>query len=156
MKKRLILQMNNSTFMIHHKSFLCSVKKLKLITSQKSFKLLNLPRPLTGNISLHQFKIKSKQINKMYKIIFLQRFNLILDEMGKVFSIFFFIVTFLLSGNLLAQQALNRAIKRGLDLEYNFKWKNAEDVFQSIVQKYPNDPRGYHYQASIYLWKYNR
>ena len=53
-----------------------------------------------------------------------------------------------------AQQSIVRAIKRGLELEYDFKWKQAEDIFQKMIDEYPNDPRGYHYQSSIYLWRY--
>ena len=47
----------------------------------------------------------------------------------------------------------NMAIQ-GLDKSYDFKWDEAEQIFEKIVTKFPQDPRGYHYLASIYLWYY--
>jgi len=154
MKKMVILQMNNSTLMSQHNSFLSPIKNFKWTSLQKNFKLFVTFKSITLNFHLLLCKFKSKEINKNHKIIFSKRFNPISYKMNKIFSVFLLIFSFFLYGQLFAQQALNRAIKRGLDLEYNFKWKQAEDVFQSIIEKYPNDPRGYHYQASIYLWRY--
>lgn len=43
---------------------------------------------------------------------------------------------------------------KGLDKSYDFKWNDAEQIFEKMVTKFPQDPRGYHYLASIYLWYY--
>ncbi len=43
---------------------------------------------------------------------------------------------------------------KGLDKSYNFKWNEAEQIFEKIIAKYPQDPRGYHYLSSVYLWYY--
>ncbi len=43
---------------------------------------------------------------------------------------------------------------KGLDKSYNFKWNEAEQIFNHIILKFPQDPRGYHYLSSIYLWYY--
>ena len=45
-------------------------------------------------------------------------------------------------------------VMKGLDKTYNFKWNDAEQIFTSIIDKFPQDPRGYHYKSSIYLWYY--
>jgi tetratricopeptide (TPR) repeat protein len=45
-------------------------------------------------------------------------------------------------------------IQKGLDHCYHFRWNKAEQVFQSLVSKYPEDPEGYHYLSSIYFWYY--
>ena len=53
-----------------------------------------------------------------------------------------------------AQSVISRTVKRGLDYGYNFNWDKAEKTFQGLITRYPKDPRGYHYQASVYLWRY--
>jgi len=53
-----------------------------------------------------------------------------------------------------SQSYLNQTINRGLGYEYNFEWDKAEKTFEGIIAHYPNDPRGYHYQAGVYLWYY--
>ena len=42
----------------------------------------------------------------------------------------------------------------GLDKSYNFKWNDAEQIFEKMITRFPLDPRGYHYLASVYLWYY--
>ena len=53
-----------------------------------------------------------------------------------------------------AQPIINRLVKRGLEYGYDFKWGKSEEVFQNLIERFPNDPRGYHYKSGIYLWKY--
>ncbi len=45
-------------------------------------------------------------------------------------------------------------VVKGLDKSYNFKWDEAEQIFTKIENQFPGDPRGYHFEASIYLWYY--
>lgn len=53
-----------------------------------------------------------------------------------------------------AQTKFLKSVKKGLEFEYNFKWNKAEGEFNNLINKYPSDPRGYHYLSGIYLWKY--
>jgi tetratricopeptide (TPR) repeat protein len=45
-------------------------------------------------------------------------------------------------------------VVKGLDRSYNFKWNEAEQIFTKIENQFPGDPRGYHFEASVYLWYY--
>ncbi len=63
-----------------------------------------------------------------------------------------FIILF--SSLLFGQTEIDRQISRGLDACYSFNWEQAEQIFKSMIEKYPDDPRGYHYESSIYLWYY--
>jgi tetratricopeptide (TPR) repeat protein len=53
-----------------------------------------------------------------------------------------------------AQQASDNQIQVGLDKIYNFNWDDGFKIFNSIIQKNPADPRGYHYKSIIFLWHY--
>jgi predicted negative regulator of RcsB-dependent stress response len=64
------------------------------------------------------------------------------------------VALFFLADNVYAQYSIVKDVKKGLDLGYNFYWDKAERTFKGIILKYPNDPRGYHYEASIYFWDY--
>ncbi len=55
---------------------------------------------------------------------------------------------------LLAQPAISKTVKKGLEYSYNFDWAKSDEIFQNLISKYPDDPRGYHFIASIYLWYY--
>jgi tetratricopeptide (TPR) repeat protein len=65
-----------------------------------------------------------------------------------------FIILWLFAQNVPAQLVITRNVKKGLEFGYDFYWDKAEKTFLNIIQKYPNDPRGYHYEASIYFWDY--
>jgi tetratricopeptide (TPR) repeat protein len=52
------------------------------------------------------------------------------------------------------QKEIERQILRGLDHAYNFQWNKAEEVFNNLISKYPDDPRGYHHLSAVYLWYY--
>jgi len=60
----------------------------------------------------------------------------------------------LFSSLLSGQSEIERQISKGLDACYNFNWDQAEQTFKSLIKKYPDDPRGYHFESSIYLWYY--
>lgn len=66
----------------------------------------------------------------------------------------FFLLFLLLASRVSAQNDIAASIYRGLGYSYNFQMKEAEAEFQNIINKYPDDPRGYHYKSSIYLWAF--
>ncbi len=61
-----------------------------------------------------------------------------------------FVYSFLMFG----QQEIERQIHKGLEACYNFNWEQADRTFKDLIEKYPDDPRGYHFESSIYLWYY--
>jgi TolA-binding protein len=61
---------------------------------------------------------------------------------------------FLGASSLPAQSVINRNVKKGLDYGFDFNWDKAEKTYKALIQRYPNDPRGYHYEASIFFWNY--
>ncbi|MHB8580982.1 MAG: tetratricopeptide repeat protein [Ignavibacteriaceae bacterium] len=65
--------------------------------------------------------------------------------------LFFFVIY---QNSLFPQSLINHLVKRGLEYSYDFNWGKAEDIFKGLIKRYPADPRGYHYEASIYLWYY--
>lgn len=69
------------------------------------------------------------------------------------FTISLFLI---LTINLLAQTQndLDKSILKGLDHSYHFRWDKAEEIFQDIIEKYPERPEGYHFLSSIYAWYY--
>ncbi len=66
---------------------------------------------------------------------------------------FVFIIIFL-PYQVSAQQQIEKLIKKGLEYNYNFNFNEASETFRNIIKKYPEDPRGYHYLSSTYLWYY--
>ncbi len=92
--------------------------------------------------------MNSLMINQISKKNFLQKSNF------KYFSIVLIIVLFFSKNVSIAQSVISKTAKRGLEYGYNFNWDKAEKIFQGLIQRYPKDPRGYHYEASIYLWHY--
>jgi tetratricopeptide (TPR) repeat protein len=65
-----------------------------------------------------------------------------------------FLFTLLVSSFNLAQTDIERGVLKGLDYCYNFKWGKADEEFQKLIDKYPDDIRGYHYKSTISLWYY--
>src|ERR1039457_1864242 len=65
-----------------------------------------------------------------------------------------FLFTLLVSSFNLAQSDIERGVLKGLDYCYNFKWGKADEEFQKLIEKYPDDLRGYHYKSTISLWYY--
>jgi tetratricopeptide (TPR) repeat protein len=65
-----------------------------------------------------------------------------------------FIFTLLVSSFNLAQSDIERGVLKGLDYCYNFKWGKADETFQKLIDKYPDDLCGYHYKSTISLWYY--
>ncbi len=55
---------------------------------------------------------------------------------------------------LFGQQEVEKQIHKGLEACYNFNWEQADRTFKGLINKYPDDPRGYHFESSIYLWYY--
>jgi len=65
-----------------------------------------------------------------------------------------FLFTLLISSFNFAQSDIEKGVLKGLDYCYNFKWGKADDEFQKLIDKYPDDLRGYHYKSTISLWYY--
>ncbi len=74
--------------------------------------------------------------------------------LSKVIFSALFLVLISNSLELHAQRNIDNLVLKGLDDAYNFNWTKAENVFQNIIDKYPEDPRGYHYKARVYAWYY--
>jgi tetratricopeptide (TPR) repeat protein len=70
----------------------------------------------------------------------------------KINLLYLLLVLFVASS--FAQSDIEKGVLRGLDYCYNFKWQKAEDEFQKLSDKYPDDMRGYHYRSTISLWYY--
>lgn len=49
---------------------------------------------------------------------------------------------------------LERLLQKGLNYSYNFQIDEAEEVFNEMINKFPDDPRGFHYISNLYLWTY--
>lgn len=59
---------------------------------------------------------------------------------------------FLFSVSIFSQKLIDKQLQVGLDKIYNFNWNDGQKAFNSVIEKYPDDPRGYHYKSIIYLW----
>lgn len=53
-----------------------------------------------------------------------------------------------------SQSSIDGLLKEGLKYSYNLELEKAENYFNQIIKKFPEDPRGYHYKSSIYIWSY--
>jgi len=42
----------------------------------------------------------------------------------------------------------------GLDAAFKFDFEKSEKIFNSLIEKYPDAPAGYHFKSIQYLWKY--
>jgi tetratricopeptide (TPR) repeat protein len=75
----------------------------------------------------------------------------------KIVAAFLFLMLFcsqIIYSKSAADKEIEDLVVKGLDKTYNFKWNDAEQFFKQIINKFPDDPRGYHYQSSVYLWYY--
>jgi tetratricopeptide (TPR) repeat protein len=59
-----------------------------------------------------------------------------------------------LNSEIKSQNQIDNLIKEGLKYSYDFELEKAEKIFDSIIKKYPDNPRGYHYKSIIYIWSY--
>lgn len=77
---------------------------------------------------------------------------------GTVFTnpalFFSLLLIVLIPYNNLSAAAHEDEVLLGLNECYHFRWSKAEEVFQSIMNKYPDDPEGYHYLSGVYFWYY--
>ncbi len=72
--------------------------------------------------------------------------------MQKYFSVL--LIFLFITSPIHPQQVFDRQIQLGLDKIYNFNWVKGKKIFNSLINKNPTDPRGYHYKSIIYLWYY--
>ncbi|MDT3696655.1 MAG: DUF3808 domain-containing protein [Ignavibacterium sp.] len=77
---------------------------------------------------------------------------MITDKTTIKFLILFVVLFF--QSQIISQTSIDRQIQVGLDKIYNFNWEAGFESFNSVIKKYPDDPRGYHYKSVIYLWFY--
>jgi tetratricopeptide (TPR) repeat protein len=49
---------------------------------------------------------------------------------------------------------LEKQLLQGLDATFKFDFNKSEKIFNSLIEKYPDDPAGYHFKSIPYLWKY--
>ena len=47
-----------------------------------------------------------------------------------------------------------KKILQGLDATFKFDFEKSEKIFNSLIEKYPDSPAGYHFKSIQYLWKY--
>ena len=55
-----------------------------------------------------------------------------------------------------SQQVTEKQIQVGLDKIYNFNWEDGFKAFNTIIEKNPEDPRGYHSVSYTHLDVYKR
>jgi TolA-binding protein len=65
-----------------------------------------------------------------------------------------FLLTLITASFSFAQIDIEKSVLKGLDYCYNFKWARADEEFQKLIDRYPDDIRGYHYKSTISLWYY--
>jgi tetratricopeptide (TPR) repeat protein len=70
--------------------------------------------------------------------------------LGVIKTIIVFIIFFKIG----YAQSNQKSIKEGLELCYNFKWAQAESIFTTLTIENPENPDGYNFLSSIYLWYY--
>ncbi len=78
----------------------------------------------------------------------------VLSNYKRIFVFLIFVFVIYNTAEIKAQPAISKAIKKGLEYGYNFNWVKSDDIFRNLIRNYPEDPRGYHFKASIYLWYY--
>jgi len=63
---------------------------------------------------------------------------------------------FIFSSNLalFSQTHLEYLISQGVELSYNLKLDEAEEIYNKVIEIYPDQPYGYHYIAQNHLWSY--
>jgi hypothetical protein len=49
---------------------------------------------------------------------------------------------------------LERQILKGLDATFNFEFEKSEKIFNKIIEKYPDNPVGYHFKSIPYFWRF--
>lgn len=67
---------------------------------------------------------------------------------------FLSIIILLFTPYTFSQSSIDRQIQIGLNNIYNFNWVGGLKAFNSLIKDHPNDPRGYHYKSTVYLWYY--
>ena len=69
-----------------------------------------------------------------------------------ILNLFLAIISLALFNEAAFSQSVNKDIKAGLELCYNFKWNEAEEVFSGMIKEHPEKTDGYHFLSGIYLW----
>jgi len=69
-------------------------------------------------------------------------------------AVYLYLIIFTSASVIFSQEQLEKLVAKGLEYNYNFNFEEAKEIFQGIIKKYPEDPRGYHYLSGTYLWYY--
>lgn len=65
------------------------------------------------------------------------------------------LVFFYLTVNIFSfQSKLDSLVQTGVKLTYNLQLEKAENIFEQVINLYPDRPEGYHYLAQLHLWIY--
>lgn len=71
-----------------------------------------------------------------------------------ILKLFLTLIIFIFFASAVLSQNVTKDIKAGLELCYNFKWKQAEEIFSTMIKENPENSNGYHFLSGIYLWYY--
>jgi len=71
-----------------------------------------------------------------------------------IFKLFLTTIIFTFFSSAAFPQNVSKDIRTGLELCYNFKWKQAEEIFSTMIKENPENSNGYHFLSGIYLWYY--
>lgn len=52
------------------------------------------------------------------------------------------------------QPRIENKVQKGLNAIYNFEWDKGAEIFNSLIEDYPESAVGYHYLSTIPLWYY--
>jgi tetratricopeptide (TPR) repeat protein len=51
-------------------------------------------------------------------------------------------------------QMFKQQAQMGIDAMYNMQFSQALETFDGLITRYPDNPRGYFFRASVFLWRY--
>jgi hypothetical protein len=71
-----------------------------------------------------------------------------------ILNVLFTIILLSFFNEAVFSQSISKEIKIGLELCYNFKWNQAEEIFTGLTIEHPEKTDGYHFLSGIYLWYY--
>lgn len=70
-------------------------------------------------------------------------------------NVFIILILFLtVTPKIFSQKIYETQIYSGIIASYNFKFDEAENIFQNIINENPGHPAGYYFLSQIYFWKY--
>lgn len=67
------------------------------------------------------------------------------------FAGLFFLLTLV---SVFGQNDIDNQVSKGIELANNFQWDKSDEVFQKLIEQYPDDPRGYYFKSRNFVWAY--